>query len=628
MTRHHSSRKHLRLGMCRGLLLVVAVWLPHMTFAIPQNSIFFSNERIREWRDANGSKITATLSAISKSLDKVYLTTSVASPALEINSAYISKIDLNYIQGQLARNKYILYNSEYHRVLGYLNDDYICLDDTGNYRLVISSRDLDEKSKVMLSKQVERGYYRLASYNKDVIDKTRLYLERTNKDTDITEVIGTSEGGVIACRVTHFGDKSDEWSFDFKSKAFVKYNGKENTSYKIGEKAPQYRHWFVGFCYRTLNGKRDKFACYVPNIEEATILSVGYVERHYKEPLFLREAQSSKNLDVLSDINHKVAIITSKHGQGSGFILEDGFKTWLYTNEHVARMGKDIKVIALDGKEYPVASTVQIATNRDLFRYEILSGCYFRSRSLDNLTIGDSVIVYGNSDGGGVSTRLLGKILGIGPTRIEVDAPFVKGNSGGPIVSVKDDIVVAVATMAELHRDPDDITKIGTRFNHVRRYGERVENIDWDVVSWECYSAYAEKLESYEYLWENISETCSKKILQEELDIKRLKVIGNYRLEKALRKLYEGDKAMLKYLREEKASGNPSYRKWYYDRFKACKVECCQCRLNVLDAMAASLKGRVWATPRLELRAKQLAETIDLAVRKFKDEYEDILTVR
>ena len=49
--------------------------------------------------------------------------------------------------------------------------------------------------------------------------------------------------------------------------------------------------------------------------------------------------------------------------------------------------------------------------------------------------IGDKITVHGNSGGGGVVTRIQGKVLGVGPNLVEVDAEFVQGNSGCPILS-------------------------------------------------------------------------------------------------------------------------------------------------------------------------------------------------
>ena len=63
-----------------------------------------------------------------------------------------------------------------------------------------------------------------------------------------------------------------------------------------------------------------------------------------------------------------------------------------------------------------------------------------------SVKIGDAIVVLGNSGGGGVVTKLEGKLVGIGPDRIEVSAEFIPGNSGSPIIHVPTGKVIGIAT--------------------------------------------------------------------------------------------------------------------------------------------------------------------------------------
>lgn len=101
----------------------------------------------------------------------------------------------------------------------------------------------------------------------------------------------------------------------------------------------------------------------------------------------------------------------------------------------------------------------------------------------NNPAIGDSIAVFGNSQGQGSITRLDGKVLGVGPDTIEVDAKFVQGNSGSPILNPHGN-AVGIATYCTLNSSAQDWVASGTRFGNVRRFGVRLqENMNWVGVN-------------------------------------------------------------------------------------------------------------------------------------------------
>jgi hypothetical protein len=99
--------------------------------------------------------------------------------------------------------------------------------------------------------------------------------------------------------------------------------------------------------------------------------------------------------------------------------------------------------------------------------------------------IGDEVIVLGNSLGSGVVTELKGKVTGIGPELVEVDAKFVSGNSGSPIIHSKTMKVIGIATFSEMR----SLEGFGqdSKFNRIeRRFGYRLDNVPrWHSVTWQ-----------------------------------------------------------------------------------------------------------------------------------------------
>ena len=74
------------------------------------------------------------------------------------------------------------------------------------------------------------------------------------------------------------------------------------------------------------------------------------------------------------------------------------------------------------------------------------------------------------------------KLLGIGPDKIEVDAPFVPGNSGGPVVLDEGGEVIGVSTYLRI-LEPDRSTT-GSKYEatklkrQVRRFATRIDNLD------------------------------------------------------------------------------------------------------------------------------------------------------
>jgi hypothetical protein len=68
-----------------------------------------------------------------------------------------------------------------------------------------------------------------------------------------------------------------------------------------------------------------------------------------------------------------------------------------------------------------------------------------------DVSVGDDVVAFGNALAGGVINPLLGKVVGLGPRTIEVNAQFEPGNSGGPIIHLRSGKVIGVATYATRH---------------------------------------------------------------------------------------------------------------------------------------------------------------------------------
>jgi serine protease Do len=143
-------------------------------------------------------------------------------------------------------------------------------------------------------------------------------------------------------------------------------------------------------------------------------------------------------------------------GGGTGFIVsEDGM---ILTNKHVVLdQEADYTVLTNDGKQYP-ARVLAKDPFQDLAILKIEDSNSFPIVKLgdsDKLQIGQSVIAIGNALGEFQNTVSVGVISGLGRTItasgggmvetledvIQTDAAINKGNSGGPLLDLKGEVI-------------------------------------------------------------------------------------------------------------------------------------------------------------------------------------------
>ncbi len=201
---------------------------------------------------------------------------------------------------------------------------------------------------------------------------------------------------------------------------------------------------------------------------------------------------------LVHDFSGSLVFIEGGGGAGSGFVCQWKDGLFVTTNQHVLAGMPVVKITRLDGSRVP-AGAVQAAVGHDIMRLSTsaVPGPLVASENVEaDARIGDEVFVLGNSEGARVIQPLAGKLIGIGPDRIEVSAEFVPGNSGSPIIHAKSGKVIGIATYL-ITRQFAELSD--RRESRVRRFGYRLDSVkQWQGVAWANYQAERAEAERVE----------------------------------------------------------------------------------------------------------------------------------
>jgi V8-like Glu-specific endopeptidase len=197
---------------------------------------------------------------------------------------------------------------------------------------------------------------------------------------------------------------------------------------------------------------------------------------------------------LTEDQARAVVLITGDNAEGTGFLIKTPDGPFVVTNLHVIGDNPNLKITTNTGALVKMISA-KAASDRDLAMLSIQDAGYnyleFSTDISKTVQTGDQVITPGNSQGGEVMLNTSGKVLGIGPERIEFDNPIYHGNSGGPVFHVNSGKVLGVVTEAikvDLSNSLDK-TSFANRQSAIsstmRYFGLRLDTVtEWIPIDW------------------------------------------------------------------------------------------------------------------------------------------------
>jgi len=195
------------------------------------------------------------------------------------------------------------------------------------------------------------------------------------------------------------------------------------------------------------------------------------------------------------NLSDTIVLIKGDYAEGTGFLTRTVSGPVVITNLHVIAGNPNIKIMTNSGEEI-VPLSMQGATDRDMAMFSITDNNYHYldlSPNIEsNAAVGDAAIIPGDSEGGEVTLKTKGSIVGIGPQLVEFNNPIFHGNSGGPVVDTKTGKVIAVATFATEMTPRDDLDKSSFANANsaikgpMRYFGLRIDT----VPAWQSYDLH------------------------------------------------------------------------------------------------------------------------------------------
>ncbi len=223
-----------------------------------------------------------------------------------------------------------------------------------------------------------------------------------------------------------------------------------------------------------------------------------------------------------------LVLIEGDNGSGTGFICKIRDIPFLVTNIHVLGCAdaadsygdglNELEAHTLDGNKLTLTG-IYGAEEHDLCIIRFAEGGDYADKALEfetdvggTVQVGDALVIPGNSKGGGTMVWTEGDVVGIGPTKIEHDAPVYEGNSGSPIIHIANGKVVGVLSYAEqvpiesFFDEEAFNDKRSAIKNDIRYFGYRLDSPHkWYGIELPRFSRQSEELDDFTRQRQNVA---------------------------------------------------------------------------------------------------------------------------
>lgn len=233
-----------------------------------------------------------------------------------------------------------------------------------------------------------------------------------------------------------------------------------------------------------------------------------------------------------------------KTGVGSAFLMEVDGAVWMVSNCHVVQGNEPVLFKAMNNpsRRMTLPKQIEVAANRDAIRFPVDGAEGFVLGG--DCAFDDVVFAFGNSDGAGVITKSKGKVVGKGDGRIEVTCEIIPGNSGGPVINERDE-VIGISTFvirarsdryaSDSQRFLDDLSlRKGTRYENTRRFAVPIHDAEWQSVDLKTFQAasvrFSEAVDRSDRFYQTVfSVYLCRPVSEENADIMPRSWIRNHR---------------------------------------------------------------------------------------------------